>query len=210
MRRAYIRLTRSGPSLKEQEDALRQAGIDDFSDSGPIHVEPMPKAGAAADARRVAAIQSLDAGDELVIATPGCLGGTRADILATLTAISERGAALHVASTGVTIKWSEEAARAAEFVAQAESEGAAMRARNARLARSAGKLGGRKPRLVKGTAAFEEAEQAWRDPTKSAADVARETGLSAPTLYRAFGAKGTPLFGGNVGRKPAKTNSSKG
>lgn len=204
MRRGYIRLTKSGISLKEQEDALRRAGIDDFSEYGPVYVEPMPKAATTTGERRVAAIQSLVEGDELVIATPGCLGGTRADVLAALAAISARGAALHVVSTGATVKWSVEAANAAEFAAQAESECVVMRAKHARLSRGDDKLGGRRPRLTKGTTAFTRAERAWRDPTKSAAEVAAETGFSTATLYRAFGPKGTPLFGGNVGRKPVK------
>lgn len=205
MRRGYVRLTKSGVSRKAQEDALRQAGIDDFSEYGPVYVESVRKSGADTGERRAAAVRSLLEGDELVIATPGCLAGTRADVLSALAAISARGAALHIVSTGATVRWSAEAAAAAEFAAQAESECAAMRARHARQSRG-DKLGGRKPKLVKGMKTFDRVEAVWRDPAKSAAEVAAETGYSVATLYRAFGAKGTPLFGGNNGRKPKKSN----
>lgn len=203
MRRGYIRLAKAGISRKEQELALRSAGIENFSAFGPVYVEPLVGSATKYE-QRDAAIRALRKDDELVIATPGCLGGTRADVLTALAAISARGAALHVVSTGATVRWSAEAAAAAEFAAQAESEGAARRAKHARMSRGVESLGGRKPKLVKGSSAYERVEALWRDTAKSAAEVAEETGYSAATLYRLFGAKGTPLFGGNVGRKPAK------
>jgi hypothetical protein len=40
-----------------------------------------------------------------------------------------------------------------------------------------------------------QARALWHDPRLSAADVEREIGVPVRTLYRKFGARGTPLFG---------------
>lgn len=205
MRLGYIRPMKFGLSRKEQEAALRRSGIDDFSNSGPIYVERA----LTPDVARTACIDALRDGDELVVATPACLGPTRADVLSALTAINGKGANLYVVSMDATIKWSAEAAKAAEFMTLAENENAALRAKHARQSRKPDSLGGRKPRLVKGTTTYANAEKAWRDPTKSMADAAQETGFAQMTLYRAFGPKGTPNFGGNVGRKPKKSLNRK-
>ena len=206
MRRGYIRLSKAGPSRKAQEAALACAGIEDFSDIGPVHIDVIPKPAARPEDRhpqRAEAIRSLCDGDELVIASPARLGATREDILSSIKAIGDRGASIHDASTGTSYRWHPDAAGIAEFAALAEREGAAERTKKMRERKAElGAHAGPPARLEKGTAPYNRAKTLWEDLTKSAKEVAAETSVSTATLYRHFGPKGTPVFGGHNGREP--------
>lgn len=189
MKRGYIRLTPAGPTENEQREALSQAGVDS------VDVEPAAKIGDSAGRRhalRDRVIQALELDDVFVIASPGCFGAGRADVLLGLGQIAMAGASLHVVSRAATIRWSPEAAAAAQFAAEAETEGAAWRARQARMARPSSRLGGRKSNFIEGAPAYAEAKALWADASLSAADIVRKVGVSRSKLYRAFGPRAGP------------------
>ena len=178
MKRGYIRLSLTGPSENAQRAALAKVGVDD------VTVEPIPKAvapGRHAMRDRLAA--TLRPGDLVVIASPGCIGAGRADVLIALGQIAAAGAGIHVVNADATIHWSQEAVSAAMFALQAETENTQGRARHARAARA----GAGETHLIDVVRARSDVKALWRDVRLTAADIGRRTGLSRSTLYRAFG-----------------------
>lgn len=209
----YIRLSRAGPSRKAQEEALCRSGFDEVSGRGPgrepIYVDAITRTSTRPEDRspeRAKAISALRPGDELVISTPSRLGSNRADVLRALEAIGAQRAALYVVSMKKAFTWTPEALAIVEFATFVESENAAevakkMRTRKAELGSRSGPM----PKLIEGTPLWDQAQAAWADKCKSANQVAKEIGVSVPTLHRRFGPKGTPRFGGRTGRKSVKT-----
>ena len=180
MKRGYIRLSSTGPSENGQRAALAAAGVDD------VTVEARLKAGAPASRRtpmRDDVVESLQPGDLIVIASPGCIGVGRADVLHALGQIAAAGAGIHVVSADATIYWSQEAVSAAMFAVQAEAENTQWRARHARAARAAAG----ETHLIDVVRARSDVKALWRDVRLTVADIGRRTGLSRSTLYRAFG-----------------------
>lgn len=187
MLRGYIRLSKAGPSLEDQQKALAQAGIVDFSAHGPVYVDNIPRSRAAPSfPQREYAIRSLVRGDRLVIACASRIGISSADILATLTAIAENGAQLCDAETGQTIEPTPEALQALRFAERAESDNRKETAAKMRQQRVAtGRLGGAPEKLTGELLA--EARELWKDHKFSVSQIAERTGISRRTLYRHLG-----------------------
>lgn len=191
MRRGYIRLSKAGPSLSEQQELLRGAGVDVEDASGPVYVD---QAEDKARSQRGSAIRSLREGDELVIATASRLATTKLEALAVLEQIGRRGAALLIADSEQRVTWQPEAESAIAFAVAAEEEArhevaAAMRRRKAEVGARSGPV----PKLTGKKA--ERAKLIWLDSTISGAEAAAKIGISVPTLHRMFGPRGTPRFG---------------
>lgn len=195
MRRGYIRLSKAGPSLQDQQKALASAGIDDFSEFGPVYVDDIPKRrNAPTLPQRFEAIRSLEAGDELVVSSASRLGTSAGDVLDALRAIADRRAALYDAEIGETIVWHPDAAKLIAFAHRAESENRKEIAAKMRHSREAsGKVGGA-PEKLSGTA-LNEARRLWADTTLSSAEVAERIGVNVRTLYRRLGDRGGKQFG---------------
>lgn len=200
MKRGYIRVSKAGPSLEDQRAALVKAGIADHSADGAVYVDAEPKGRRTpgADARlaqRAAAVKALRAGDVLVVATPSRLGTSREDMEAVLAEIGRKGASVYDCASGRTITWSAEAAEAVAFVAAAETERRQeITGKARRAAAEMGAVRGAAKKLTPKRRA--EAKAAWADVALSAAQVQERTGIPVRTLYRLFGARGTPIFGG--------------
>lgn len=195
MRRGYIRLSKAGPSLQEQKAALEAAGINDFSEYGPVYVDEIPKGRNAPPLpQRYEAIRSLEAGDELVVSNASRLGISTGDVLDAMKAIADRKAALHDVETGETVAWHPDATKVIEFARRAEGENRKEIAAKMRQSREAsGKVGGA-PEKLSGTA-LKEAQRLWADTTLSSAQVAEKIGVNVRTLYRRLGDRGGKQFG---------------
>src|SRR5271168_650312 len=109
----YIRETAGLPSRKEQEAALRSAGIEDFGDEAPVWIDkamkrrPQPPKDAWPELTE--ALRALREGDELVIACAAAIGGSQGVILPILEAITKKGAVLFNAETGKSVSFHPDA-----------------------------------------------------------------------------------------------------
>ena len=209
MRRGYIRLSKAGPSLEVQQAALRSAGIDDFSQYGPVYVDEIPvRRSAKPLPQRFEAIRSLEPGDELVVASAARLGTTAGDVLAVFQEIGQKGAVVFDAETGKTVQWHPDAIQAIEYAQRAESANrkeisAKMRRRRVETDR----LGG--PSVKGWKVPVKRAKELWDDDKLSAAYVAEQVGVSVPTLYRRLGDRGIGM-GGDTRSKKVKKDSTEG
>lgn len=199
MRRGYIRLSKAGPSLEDQQEALRSVGVDDFSEFGPVYVDLIARGSRIGDLpERARAIQSLEPGDELVVSNAARLGTTLADVLAVLQEVGRQDAVVLDVETGETIRWHPDAMAVVGFAQRADRynrQEIAAKMRKERVA--SGQLGSRP---VKEWNMTEKAARLlWADLTKTAAEVAAQVGASVPTLYRRLGDRGAPS---RPGRKP--------
>jgi DNA invertase Pin-like site-specific DNA recombinase len=195
MRRGYIRLSKAGPSLEDQQRALASAGVGDFGELGPVYVDEILKRRSSEHLpRRAAAIRSLFEGDELVIASAAQLGTSAADVLAALEAISRKGATVYDIEAREAVTWHPDALKVIAFAQRAESGNRKDVARKARVARAeSGRIGGA-PSKLEGRRLV-EAKKLWADPELSAGEIADRMGVSRNTLYRLLGERGTPRFG---------------
>lgn len=199
MKRGYVRVSKAGPTLDEQREALAKAGITDFSDAGPVYVDMPPKGRRkpGADARlerRTDAIKGLRAGDVLVVSSPARLGTSTEDIMAVLAEIGRRQASVFDCSTRQTVEWHPQAAEVVAFAAAAETERRQEITRKARrVAAELGAVRGAARKLTPKRRA--EAQALWADVLLTAAQVEERTGVPVRTLYRLFGPRGTPHFG---------------
>lgn len=143
--------------------------------------------------QRGIALRQMRAGDTLVVATPGCLGIGREDVRGVLTHLARAGNSLLDASTGKTVRWTEEVADAVEFLDRATLErkrGAAENARQAKIALGYTYTPEPKPLAI--TEA--QARQMWYDRVRypSQREVAEACGVSYRTLYNRFGPRTPP------------------
>lgn len=200
MKRGYIRVSKAGPSLEDQRAALARAGITDQSDGGPVYVDAEAKGRrkGGADARlveRARALLSLRAGDVLVVHSLARLGTSTPDTMAVLGEIAMRGASLYLAAAGRALAWHPDAAEIVAAVADAERERRQEIAAKAR--RAAADMGAvRGPARSLALGRRQAAAAAWADVLLTAAQVEAQTGIPVRTLYRMFGPRGTPRFGG--------------
>lgn len=187
MKRGYIRLSKAGPSLEDQQKALERAGINNFSEGVSVFVDPPLKRGDPPTwLGRTKAIQSLRPGDELVVSSASRLGTTMSDVLGVLRAVGERQASILVADSGHKVAWHPDALAAVEFAQGAELENRREVAATARAAQAAtGRVGGA-PKQLHGEA-LEKAKRLWADQSLSAAEVAERVGVTTRTLYRRLG-----------------------
>lgn len=187
MLRGYIRLTKTGLSLEQQQELLRGAGITDFSETGPVYVDRIPKGKRIKEQspQRKLAIRSLEKSDVLVVANAGCLGSSAADILAAMEEVGKKSALICDAEADELIEFHPALVKSIAFVKRAETAQKQGYAANMRIHREAsGKPLGAPP-VAKDK--LDVARKLWLDPKKTSADVARETGISVATLWRRLG-----------------------
>ena len=202
MKLGYTREAAGLPSRKMQEDALRAAGIEDFNDEGPVWHDKNPKKrkqspGAEPLPALAEALKAMRPGDELVVANPAVLGGSRGQVFEVLQAIGKRQGAVSDASTGQAIPWSPEALAVVDFCNRAETLTRSFALAKARVRRAElGRTGGTPTKLV--GKAKEAALAIWLDPALTGDQAAEKIGISPSTAYRKLGPRDQPLFG----RKP--------
>ncbi len=176
----YIRLSRSGPTREEQEEALAGAGVDLDRDHS-LYVDPMPKPNKVATyEQRLEAIRALREGDLLVIHSAPRLGSIEAEILQAAADIAAKGAAIHDCAANAEVRYHPDAAK---MMAWAKA-GAALAAQE-RLAKSRKSI--RKqyiPPAALPPAKMKRAKALWADRTRTVKSIAAELEVSARTLYR--------------------------
>ena len=197
MRLGYMREAPGLPSLKKQEDALLDAGIDDFSDDGPVWIDRNPKrrkAGTVPLPELAEALRAMRPGDELVVANPAVLGGSRGQVFEVLQAIGKREGAVFDASTGQAIPWHPEALALLDFCNRAETITRSASLAKARIRRAeTGRLGGTPTKLT--GKAKEAALAIWLNPALTGDAAAEKIGISPSTAYRKLGNRDQPIFG---------------
>lgn len=196
MRRGYIRLSKAGPSLESQQAALRSAGLDDFSEYGPVYVDQVVGGRRASELpERENAVRSLEPGDELVVSSAARLGTSVSDVVAVLQEVGRKDAAVFDVETGAVIRWHPDALQVIEYAQRADSANRKEIAEKMRQKRVAtGRLGGAPGRKWK--VSEKRAQELWDDLSRSNQSVAEEVGTSVPTLYRRLGERGAPRGGG--------------
>jgi hypothetical protein len=198
----YMREAAGLPSRKAQEDALRAAGIEDFGDEGPVWFDRNPKRrkqspGVEPLPDLAEALKAMRPGDELVVANPAVLGGSRGQVFEVMQAIGKRQGAVFDASTGQAIPWSPEALALLDFCNRAETITRSAALAKARVRRAElGRKGGTPTKLT--GKAKEAALAIWLDPALTGNAAAEKIGISPSTAYRKLGARDQPIFG----RKP--------
>lgn len=185
----YILVTTNGPTADEQLALIRKSvklTKQDQTYTDDVSVKYRRKDAPLTD--RAVALKQLRAGDVMVIATPGSLGIGRDDIRGVLQQLSQTGHSLLVASTGKTVRWTEETADAVEFLDLATLERrrkAAQTAREVKMALGSTYIPEEKPLLI----SEEQARLMWFDRVRhpSPKAIAEQAGVTERTLYTRFG-----------------------
>jgi len=201
-----MRIDRVGASPAEQQRALESAGITDFSDEGPVYVDPLRKKrlkdGEEPLPERTEAIRSLIAGDELVVSNAARLGLNRADILKCLGQIGAKNASVFVVDENRTFVCSPAISEAVDFAEIADKKLLSERMQKARKGRKAFSAAtGNKTKLPKDGPVLDHIQSLWTDPTVHADEVVKAAGVSLATLHRKLGGRSTPIFGRVTDRK---------
>lgn len=204
MRIGYIREAAGLPDRRAQEATLREAGIKRLEEGVSVWTDlgPAIRKGvefAELPAGLTSALCALSAGDELVVAGPEILGGSRGQILEVIQAIGARQSAVFDASIGRVIPWSTEALAVLDFAARGETRLRSFALMKARMRRAElGRTGGPKVRLSKdeNPDVYAAAVKIWLDTSLTSSEAAAKIGVSVSTCYRTLPARGTPVFGG--------------
>jgi hypothetical protein len=187
------------PGRKAQEEALRGAGLDDFGDEGPVWHDKNPKKrkqSASMDPlpELALALRAMRPGDELVVANPAVLGGSRGQVLEVMQAVGKRAGAVFDASTGQTVAWNPEALVLLDFCNRAETITRSAALAKARVRRAElGRTGGTPTKLT--GKAKEAALAIWLNPELTGNQAAEKIGISPSTAYRKLGSRDQPIFG---------------
>lgn len=187
MRVVYIRVAKGLPAETDQRAALIEKGAEPDEMAEAWMQKGKPKPGELP--QRDYMLGALREGDEVWIARPAIIGASEPDILNFLAAVTERGAALYIASEDRRYRWHPDTADALRLVAAAKAD-----ERDAVMAKA--RAGIRKRRSTLFTPEqWALAERLWHDRTVTAKGVQAATGIAWSTLYHRFGPRGTPSFG---------------
>lgn len=185
----YLLVTKHGPTADQQLALIRKTVK--LAKQDEVYTDDTSERWRRKDAglpQREIALKQMRRGDTLVIATPGCLGIGREDVRGVLIRLAQAGYYLTDASSGKSVRWTEEVADAMEFLDRAVLERKRGAAENARKAKMAlGYTYVPQPKALAVTDA--QARQMWYDqvryPTQK--EVAEVCGVTARTLYNRFG-----------------------
>lgn len=170
----YARASLIGPSLEDQENALRKAGCK------IIFRDEVPQPPARRFAQRAAAIEGLEKGDIFVIGSLDRLASSLPDLVATIWSIICLGCGVRTLAEPLNLD--PDGADAGRALIGAIA--AAAKAQNAEVfAESESK---RRVRRGRKDALSDEdwPKIAKKLETQSVSDVARQLGVSRPTIYR--------------------------
>ncbi len=194
MKLFYLREAPGLPSIKAQKIAL---GLDRVADDDPVYIDLNSKRKRATPGEPwpelALAIRALRKGedDQLAVAIPAILGGSRGQVLEVMQAVGARQASVFNAAADKAIPWNPEALAVLDFAGEAETFTRAASLRKARKARAeSGKPYG-KPAKLTGNA-IEAARAIWMDPSLTRKEAAEKLGFSPAHGYRIFGPAGLP------------------
>lgn len=200
----YLREAKGLPAVADQQEAIRAAGVpgvDPNRDRAYLDREPKRRRQGEDTGlpERDACIRAIrrGAGDRVYVAEPGVLAVSLDDALTVLRQITERGAVLHIVSSGQDYRWHEDAAQAIALAIHMAEE---AQQRRTKLARASA-LERRRRLEAKAVDIWKEAKRLWKDDAVTVTVVSERTGLAPRTLYRRLGPKGTASFTG--GPRPA-------
>jgi hypothetical protein len=198
----YLREAPGLPSIKAQKIAL---GLDRVADDDPVWIDMNPKRKRATPGEPfpelALAIRALRSGDELAVAVPAVLGGSRRQALEVMQAVGAKQAAIFNAERDEVIPWEPAALKVLEFAGDAEAFTRAASLRKARVRRAELGRGNGKPGAIdkeKNPKAHAAALKIWLDPELTGNQAAEQIGISPSTAYRKLGSRDQPIFG----RKP--------
>lgn len=195
MKVVYIRLAKGMPTEAEQRSEIFAASGAWPEEMNAAWVERQLQkvaSGASRFPQRDYMLGAVRGNDEVWIARPGVIGASEPDILDFLAKMTEQGGVLCVASTGGRHRFEEgvaEALRLVQAIRADERASVMQRARKGIRGRPAGKEKIGRERL-------EAARQFWFDQTIDSETAAKRSGIGQRTLYRYFGKRETPAFGG--------------
>lgn len=180
-------MNKVGLSLKDQKAALTAAGVDDFSEFGPVYIDHVSAKGADDRPQRAFMISALLPGDQVVVACASCLGSTAVEVMGILDEIGSRGAVVFDYEQQKLLSFSPEALDAIQFARRAESQYRTALAKKMRRARvQSGNLGGAPSKLT--DEQRKEIEELWYyDHSKSGKEIADMFGITQRTLHRWYG-----------------------
>lgn len=178
MRIGYSRVSTAEQDQALQIDALKVAGCDKiFADTA---------SGKTADRPQLAiCLQTLRAGDELVVWRLDRLGRSLRDLIAIVEDLHQRGIAFRSLMEAIDTRSAGGRLTFQVFGALAEFERALIRERTLAglaSARARGRKGGRKPKLT--AKAMREVKALMRDHDITVTDVADRFGVTRSTIYR--------------------------
>ena len=199
MKIGYIRIRKAGPSEQIQRQALRTAGVDDQSATGPVYIDlPINKTRSVEPkdlTERMKMLKFLRSGNTVVVADFATLAISEWDWLEVLGIISLRGARIEIVTPPRILEWDCNIQPiVAELTDTAKAVFDALRSEQTAPARRArvrqGKLGGRPVSVAKkyGEAAWEEAKRRWADPKGGTVkEISEDVGIPVASLNRHLG-----------------------
>lgn len=185
----YLLVLPNGPSADDQLALIRKAVK--LTQQDQIYTDDLSEKYRRKDVplqERELALKQLRPGDAVVIPTPGGLGIGRHDIRVVLQRLGQSGHDLLVASTGKTVRWTEETADAVEFLDLATLERRRKAAETAREVKMA--LGSTYiPEKKALTISEDQVRLMWFDRARypSPKAIAEQAGVTQRTLYDRFG-----------------------
>jgi len=195
----YLREAPGLPPIKTQKIALE---LDRIADDDPVWIDLNPKRRRATPAEPfpelALAIRALRPGDELAVAAPAVLGGSRSQVLEIMQAVGAKQAAIFNAEKGEMIPWEPAALKVLEFASEAETFTRAAVLRKARVRRAElGRGNGKVAQLDKdkNPKTFKAALAIWLNPELTGNQAAEQIGVSPSTAYRKLGPRDQPIFG---------------
>ena len=199
MRLFYLREAPGLPTIKAQKIVL---GLDKVAEDDPVYIDLNPKRKRATPGEPypelALAIRALRLGDELGVAMPAILGGSRGQVLEVMQAVGGKQSAIYNAEKDQVVPWEPAALKVLELAGDAETFTRAAslrkaRVRRAELGRGNGKLAGLDK--VKHKAAYDKALAIWLNPELTGNQAAEQIGVSPSTAYRKLGSRDQPIFG---------------
>ena len=205
MDRGYIRETRNGPTVKEQMENLRSAGIAVDEPYAPVYIDLLPKQRkhrATGDdnlPERAKAISDLREGSRLVIASFDRLGASAIDIKKAFNRVDAKNCTVFDVSAGVEYARStphhvvDDAAATAETVLRRENITKARKVLKQRVDEGAIKMNGGNQGWSPDAKTKVEAKRDWLENVHiTQSQMEEKYGVKRSTLRRHFGERGMP------------------
>ena len=199
MKFGYIRIRKAGPTEKIQREALKAAGVDDQSATGPMYIDVPNNKTRSVEPKdlteRQKMLNVLRNGNTVVVADFATLAISEWDWLDVLGKISRQGARIEIIDPARILEWDSniqpvvtELTDTAKEVFDALRSEQTAPARRARVRQ--GKLGGRPVSVTKkyGEAAWKEAKRRWADPKGGTVkEISEDVGIPVASLNRHLG-----------------------
>ena len=205
MDRGYIRETRNGPTVKEQLEKLRAAGIAVDEPYAPVYIDLLPKqrkhrvTGDDKLPERAKAITDLREGSRLIVSSLDRLGASAIDIKKAFNRVDAKNCSVFDASAGMEYARStphhvvDDAAAAAETVLRRENITKARKVLKQRVDEGAITMNGGNKGWSPDAKTKAEAKRDWLENVHiTQSQMEEKYGVKRSTLRRHFGERGMP------------------